>query len=191
MDITKAQFWNTPNVAGRESFSYAQLLAQLTIDLPTGLSPNVGLAAVSRGSTQSINNLLDTPIVWDTIEYDDLGFLDIGSGSPRDERFIVPDVTPAIERVIFGGAFFWVTNLSGDIRQINMRHNFSEHGSFFPEGSMQMVQNPSDAAFSARNSVNSGPVRVSVGDIFTLSAFHDSGAGLNVSTPTAWIWVIR
>ena len=35
-DITLAEFWNAPNRAGLQTFSYAQLLAQLEIDLPGG-----------------------------------------------------------------------------------------------------------------------------------------------------------
>ena len=35
-DITQAEFWNVPNAAGLPSFSYAELLDQLTIDLPGG-----------------------------------------------------------------------------------------------------------------------------------------------------------
>jgi hypothetical protein len=191
MDITKAQFADFNNTAGKVTFSYAQLLAQITTDLgPTGAG-QIGMAAVASGANQDIGSLSDQPIVYDTIEYDDLGFLDVSSGSPRDERFIIPDVDPPINKVIFGGAFRWETSQAGDVRMVNMRYNFSEHGNLFPEAAMQMVATMQDAAFGNRNSVSSGPVRVAVDDIFTLSGFQDSGGPLEAVIPTAWIVVIQ
>jgi hypothetical protein len=191
MDITKAQFADFNNTAGKTTFSYAQLLAQIVADLgPTGAG-QIGMAAVARGANQDIGNLSDQPLVWDTIEYDDLGFLDVSSGSPRNERFIIPDVDPPINKVLFGGAFRWSTSQAGDVRMINMRFNFNEHGQFFPEAAMQMVATMQDPAFGNRNSVSSGPTRVAVDDIFTLSGFQDSGGPLGAIIPTAWILVVQ
>jgi len=194
--ITEAEFPNFGMQSGVQTFSFEELFAAIVVQLQSGgivASPNLGKAAVASGANQTIVNALDTPVVWDTIEYDDLGFLDVSSGSPRDERFIVPDVDPPINKVIFGGAFRWEVDANGDIRQISDRFNFNNQGSLYPEGAFQMVQNPADPSFGPRNSISSGPTRVTAGDIFTLGAFHDAGVGntVDVISPTAWIYVIE
>lgn len=56
MDITKAQFPNIPNVAGQETFSYAELLAQLAIDLPGGVSGTEG-ELISFDNTDAVENV--------------------------------------------------------------------------------------------------------------------------------------
>ena len=177
------------NRLGRKNIRGDELAALLS---EAGLGAGqIGMSAVASGANQDINNASDQPLVWDTIEEDDLGFLDVSSGSPRNERFIIPDVDPPINKVIFGGAFRWEQSLAGDTRMINMRFNFSEHGALFPTAAMQMTATMQDPAFANRNSVSSGPTRVSPGDIFTLSGFQDSGGLLEAVIPTAWILVVQ
>ncbi len=195
MDITQSQFWNAPNTAGVESFSYADLLAQITADLPPpppGASVNVGLGAIARMTPdQTIANLLISPATFDSIDLDDLGFLDVGSGSPRDQRFIIPDVTPTIERVVFGGTWEWKQSLNGDVRGGDTRLNGNGPGGLFTAGAINFAATMSDPTFNNRQTINTGPVVVSVGDFFTLNLFQDSGAGLDVNQGRVWMWVIR
>jgi len=190
MDITQADFWDVPNEQGLPTFSYAQLLAQLQQDIG-GVSPNVGLGAIGQSSGQSIANLLITPLVYSAIEYDDLGFLDVSSGSPRDERFIIPDVDPPIERVIFGGQWQWQNNAGGDIRGGDTRLNFNGPGGNNPAGAVFFSQNTSDPAFNNRLTMNTGAAKVVAGDIWTLNVFQDSGGNVNITDSRVWIYVIK
>lgn len=191
MTITDAQFADFPNRSGQTTFSYAELLAQLTKDLPSGASPNIGLGAIARNAGgSSINNLLITPLVWDNIDLDDLGFLDISSGSPRDERFIIPDVDPPIERVVFGGQYAWNNSALGDIRGADTRYNFNGPGGLNPSGAQIFQQNTADPTFNNRATLNMGVRIVAVGDIFTLNVFQDTGGALTCRG-AGWIRVIK
>lgn len=189
MDITNAQFWDVPNTGGLPTFGYAELLAQLTADLPSGNSPNIGKGALVRGSTQSIPNLLAQFITWDKVDYDDLGFTDIGGANP--ERLVIPDVDPPIVKVVVGGFFAWQPNVSGNVRGIETRYNFNASGNLFPAGTNLFIGVGGDPAFGERLTLISGAQEVSAADQFTIGAFQDSGAGLNINTPMGYIRVIE
>jgi len=191
MDITKAQFADFNNTAGKTTFSYAQLLAQLIADLPPPpvSNPNIGLGANATGPTQAIVNASAQQVTYDTNEFDDLGFLDIGGANP--ERFTIPVTDPQITRVVFGGAVTWETGGGGDVRGIQSRFNFNAAGNLHPTGASVFSQRGADAAFSNRQTFNCGITPVVPGDVFTMTAFQDSGGNLDVIIPRAWIMVLR
>lgn len=191
MDITKAQFADFNNTAGKTTFSYAQLLAQLIADLPftPGANPNIGLGANATGGDQDIVSTSAQQVEYDRNVFDDLGFLDIGGANP--ERFTIPVTDPQITRVVFGGAVTWETGGGGDVRGIQSRFNFNAAGFNHPSGASIFSQRGADAAFSNRQTMNCGITEVVPGDIFTMTAFQDSGGDLEVIIPRAWIMVLR
>jgi hypothetical protein len=190
-DIINAQFADFPNRSGQTTFSYAELLAQLIIDLPftPGANPNIGLGANATGANQDITSASSQPVVYDDSVFDDLGFLDIGGANP--ERFTIPVTDPQITRVIFGGGVTWETGAGGDVRGIQSRFNFSAAGNLHPTGASIFSQRGADPAFSNRQTMNCGVTPVVPGDIFTMNAFQDSGGDLEVIIPRAWIVVLR
>lgn len=190
-NIIDAQFADFPNRSGQTTFSYAELLAQIQSDLPPppAGNPNIGLGANATGPSQSIVSASAQQVTYDTSEFDDLGFLDIGGANP--ERFTIPVTDPQITRVVFGGGVTWATGGGGDVRGIQSRFNFNAAGNLHPTGASVFSQRGADAAFSNRQTMNCGVTPVVPGDIFTMTAFQDSGGGLNVLIPRAWIVVLR
>ena len=186
MDITKAQFWNTPNVAGVESFSYAQLLAQLTADLPGGNSPNIGIGCLATANNTSIASGGRVPVPYDTAVYDDAGFLDIGGANP--ERMTIPLLDPPIQRVVVGASQNWSANAQGQVRSIVFVKTVNQ----LANGTLQIPATivPGDAN---RNLAMSPPDNVVAGDWFETQAFHTGGAGasVNLAVAAGWIIVLR
>jgi len=176
MKISGAQFWNVPDVAGLPTFSYAELLAQLSLDIPSG-GPQAGFGAlVFRNASQAIPTATSTDAIWDEIVYDDLGFADIAGANP--ERLTIPDVDPPIRRIIVGGYVPWNQVASSTKRVITTRKNGGFPGTpLFPAGVDEVEQNPT-GTLGSRMSLVSGPEPVVVGDYFTITLRQDSGADL-------------
>ena len=182
MDITKAQFWNTPNVAGVESFSYADLLAQLKIDIG-GVSPNIGIGCLATAGSTNIPSGGRFPVPYNAVVFDDAGFLDIGGANP--ERMTIPDLDPPILRVVVGGSQNWSANAQGQVRSIV----FTKGVNLLANGTQQIPATivPGDAN---RNLAMSPPENVVAGDFFETQAFHTGGAGASVNLGAAAGWII-
>lgn len=185
MDITKAQFWNTPNVAGLSSFSYAELLAQLVADLPGGNSPNLGIGCHASG-TGSVAGGGRVPIPFDTALYDDANFLDIGGANP--ERMTIPVLDPPIERIVVGGFLRWAASTSGNERRLIFTKNFNE----ITDGSSDLrVQMPVPGPGNQMLAM-SPPQNVIAGDWFEVQGLISGGVAPAVNVDSAgWIIVIR
>lgn len=186
MDITKAQFWNTPNVAGVESFSYAQLLAQLTADLPGGNSPNIGIGCLATANNTSIASGGRVPVPYDTAVYDDAGFLDIGGANP--ERITIPLLDPPIKRVVIGGSQAWSANAHGTVRSLIFTKGVNQ----LNDGTQQI---PATVVPGSANITlaMSPPENVVAGDFFETQAFTSGGAGpaVNLARAAGWIIVVQ
>jgi hypothetical protein len=182
MDITKAQFWNTPNVAGVESFSYAALLAQLQIDIG-GVSPNIGIGCLATAGSTTIPAGGRVPVPYDAVVFDDAGFLDIGGANP--ERMTIPDLDPPILRVVVGGSQNWSASAQGQVRSLI----FTKGVNLLANGTLQIPATivPGDAN---RNLAMSPPENVVAGDFFETQAFHTGGAGASVNLGAAAGWII-
>jgi hypothetical protein len=102
-DIIDAQFADFPNRSGQTTFSYAQLLAQLTQDIPSGGGgPFAGQGAqVRRPNAISIANNVHTDIIFNNLLYDDLNFWDGAT------KLIIPVTDPQISRVSLVGYHVW------------------------------------------------------------------------------------
>ena len=106
MDITAAQFWNVPNVQGYPTFSYAELLAQLQIDIPSGGA----LSYTTIGYTGPQQVTLNVQVV--TITFTDLLF-DNGLGAfniANPTRLTVPT---GVTGIMLIGYCAWTNVTSG------------------------------------------------------------------------------
>lgn len=184
-DITKAKFWNVPNVAGRTTFSYAELLAQIQSDLPPPpvSNPNIGIGCLATANNVSITSGGRRPVPYDAVVFDDAGFLDIGGANPQ--RITIPLLDPPILRVVIGGSQTWSANAQGQVRTLI----FTKGVNTIPNGSVQIPATivPGDAN---KNLAMSPPENVVAGDFFETQAFHTGGAGANVNLASAAGWLI-
>ena len=176
MDITKAQFWNTPNVAGRESFSYADLLAQLTIDITSGGgNPFIGDGAEVRASSgQNVGTVIGA-LTFNVEVYDDLAFADLGVDN---DRLIIPVTNPQITRVQLACFTRWNNTQGGQtgVRQVNISKNGSS--GVGGDGISVRRENPlSVGSFDNLYAYNSLPQEVVPGDFFQLLALQNSTVG--------------
>lgn len=194
MALSDLFFWSSAdNETGLQNIRGDELAALLAA---SGLFPstNIGLGAIAQGTTQPIGGFAsEDAIHFNQIVQDDLGFLNVSSGSPRDTQFIVPDVDPPIQRVVFGGAFRYAPGGGGDYRSMNLRKNGNQQGSgiVFSQGGFGLAPVSQDATLGNRFSATSGQTVVNVGDVFTMIGNQDSGGNIDVQLPSAWIWVIR
>ena len=186
MDITKAQFWNTPNVAGVESFSYADLLAQLEIDIG-GVSPNIGIGCKATATGVSIASGGRVVVPYDAVVFDDANFLDIGGANP--ERMTIPLLDPPILRIVIGGFQSWSANAQGTVRTIV----FTKGANEIDFGSQQQIPATIVPGDSNKILAMSPPIDVVAGDFFQTQAFHSGGAGpaVNLAQAAGWIIVLR
>lgn len=176
MDITKAQFWNTPNVAGVETFDYAELLAQLTIDIPSGGgNPFIGDGAEVRATgSQNVGTVIGA-LIYNTEVYDDLGFADLGVDN---DRLTIPVTNPQITRVQLSGFTRWNNTQGGQtgVRQVNISKNGSS--GVGGDGISIRRENPlSASAFDGLYTFTSLPQEVVPGDFFQLLALQNSTVG--------------
>lgn len=196
MDITKAQFPNVQNVAGVETFSYADLLAQLAQDLPPPVtqSPFLGMGAIGRATTspEFPGNSSFAFIPWDVIDEDDLGFMDI-SGTPdfRSAQFVIPDTDPPILSVIVGGGINWENSQLGNLRGMDTRFNGNGPGALFPAGQEVFSGITADGTHGNRQMVQSGQQNVVAGDIFWIDVLQDSGGNLSANAARGFIRIVR
>lgn len=191
MDITKAQFWNTPNVAGVESFSYAALLAQLAADLPSGLGQvGKGIAILQTVNGTNYSTGITTPIDWDlfgasNVLYDDLGFYT----DAASERFTIPDVDPPILRVQTYCTGSW-SGAGGGVNTI--RRLFSELNN--DNGSNQLMARQEQAPVPVSGVgqfVMSNWTPVIPGDWFNFSVFQNGGSGVSFRVVSGGLLVVR
>ena len=189
MDISNALFWNAPRRAGVPAFTYAELLAQLQQDISGGGSPFAGQGAlVSRIGSQVISNSISASIVWDTAEYDDLGFTDIGGATPQ--RLTIPVTDPVIERVIIGGRVEWSV-AGGGIVQLTQLQNFTNFPSAAFPGGVFELDDSAAGTLENRQSISSAPISVVPGDFFEHQVLQNSGGVRNVINSTMFIFVVR
>ena len=187
-DITKAQFPNRANVAGEQTFSYAELLAQLTIDLPSG-GGNVGLGVLIRTAIffQVIPDNVETILDFDggggvTIEHDDLGFYD-PIADPT--KFIIPagqgitSVT-VFQRVNFGTSSVGKRALRGRV-----------NGAIAGPGMIDYILPAISGSQSVSLSGTSAAVKVSDGDFFQSDVIQTSGAPMTLGTAEFGLLVVR
>ncbi len=112
MDITKAQFADFNNTAGKTTFSYAQLLAQLKTDIGgasqfTGASVGMrraGAFSVPVGFSGTIVSYDVAPV------FDDLAFFNVALPT----RLTIPVTDPPISRVAVSGLVVWSPTLPAD-----------------------------------------------------------------------------
>jgi len=188
MDITKAEFWNTPDTAGLPTISYAELLAQITASLSgSGVlaNPNLLKGCHATAGSTSITGGGRKIVPLDTEIFDDLGFLDLGGANP--ERMTIPDVDPPITRIIMGGAQTWGASTNGNERTLVFVHNFNEI-----DGGSQMSLQPNPVPGPANRYVaTSPPLNCVAGDWFEVQAVISGGAAAAVSVSGAsWLYVI-
>ncbi len=196
MDITKAQFADFNNSAGKTTFSYAELLAQLTQDIPPPVtqSPWLGMGAIARATTnpEFPGNASFAFIPWDVVDEDDLGFMDI-SGTPdfRSAQFRIPDVDPPILACIVGGGINWENSQLGNLRAMDTRFNGNGPSAFFPAGQEVFNGITADATHGNRMMIQSGQQNVDVGDNFWIDVLQDSGVNLSANAARGFIRVVR
>lgn len=185
MDITKAQFPNLANVAGMETFSYAQLLAQLQIDIG-GVSPNIGIGCKATASNVTIASGGRKVVPYDAVVFDDANFLDIGGANP--ERMTIPLLDPVIKRIVIGGFQSWGATVPtvGTVRSIIFTIGPNEI-SFGSKQQIPLTIVPGDANITL---AMSPPIDVVAGDFFQTQAFTTGGAGGNVNLAQAAGWII-
>ena len=178
------------NRIGRKNIRGDELAALINAQ---GASANIGKGAlVAFNGNFSVPNSLDQFVTWDTLIYDDLGFTDLGGANP--ERLVIPDVTPAIKRVIVGGGMAnWAASIAGNVRALTPRYNFNAPGQpLFPAGTKHSsVPVPVASPGGLGQNFVTAPQPVSVGDQFTVGLFQDSGGALNVNDPLGWIMVVQ
>ena len=183
--VENGSFWDVPNVAGLPTFTYADLLAQLKIDIG-GVSPNIGIGCLATASSVNIPSGGRFPVPYDTSVFDDAGFLDIGGANP--ERMTIPLLDPPIERVVIGGSQNWSASAQGTVRSLI----FTKGVNLLANGTQQIPATivPGDAN---RNLAMSPPENVVAGDFFETQAFHTGGAGasVNLGAAAGWIIVLR
>lgn len=169
MDITKAQFWNTPNTAGRESFSYAELLAQLTKDLPTSAAVSLQARNTTPFSTPTVNNV---PIIlpFGISVFDDAGFFDLAGN-----RFVIPVTVPQITRVTLSCYAIHAQNATGERELILLTNGIATTNS--EEGT---EPGATTANSQMRLTFSSSPIAVVPGDFFQFQYLQNSGGALNV-----------
>lgn len=165
-DITDAQFADFPNRSGQTTFSYAQLLAQLAIDIPSGAGgPFAGLGArVTRSPTETIpEGFPGTVIIFTSFpnpEYDDLAFYDGTTG------LVIPITSPPIQRVQLIGHTTWSGNAAGQYNQFILKN-----GGAIGDGRQSVQRGTPNTQYL--NSV-SGPIDVVAGDKLELLALQFS-----------------
>lgn len=90
--MSEPEFWNVPNVAGLPTLTISRALELI------GVNPNIGKGAAlfrSGAPVQSIPDSTNTPMEFDELVYDELGFT---SGPPFD-RFTIPQTVCPIRKV--------------------------------------------------------------------------------------------
>jgi hypothetical protein len=188
VDITTAEFWNVPNNQGLPTLSYAQLLAQIEVDLAAGGltgNPNLGIGCHATGDA-NIPGGGRFPIPFDTVIFDDANFLDIGGANP--ERMTIPDLDPPITRVVVGGSQIWNASTNGNQRALVFVQNFGEiTGGSQDSRAITPVPGPSNRILAV-----SPPLNCVAGDFFETQAIISGGAATAVNVNVAgWIIVIR
>ncbi len=171
MDITKAQFADFNNTAGKTTFSYAQLLAQLIKDLPPPpvINPNIG-KGVSLQVIDEMRNLTDNsantldfrgntggedPVV----HFDDLAFY----SNSLPTQFTIPDVDPPITRIIawLYGIWSGTRGANTDYQTAFIRNNFASNFSGEASNLEAVLQFPHN---QNRWPMTSGLIEATTGD---------------------------
>jgi len=188
MNITDAQFGDFPNRSGIKTYSYAELLAQLQIDIGGGgASEQIGKGCKATATTISIVAGGRNTVPFDTAVFDDAGFLDIGGANP--ERMTIPLLNPTIKRIVVGGYQNWSAGATGTIRSLVFIHNTNEV-TFGSTMQIPLTVVPGDAN---RTLAMSPPIDVVAGDWFETQAVISNGAGapVNLTQAAGWIIVVR
>lgn len=111
-DITKAQFWNVPNVAGRSTFSFDELVAALSA-AGLGSNPNQGASVGLRraGAFSVPVGFAGTIVSYDVAPvFDDLAFFNVAAPT----RITIPVTDPPITRCVVSGLVVWSPTAPAD-----------------------------------------------------------------------------
>lgn len=191
MDITTAQFPNIPNVAGQETFSYAELLAQLNKDIVpiSGASPFAGQGANVRGAGQNYAQNISAGANLSTETfYDDLGFFD--GGQPT--RLTIPVTVPQFTRVMLIGYWQWDTPYDVGSFQLSLAKNFNFSQT---QQGFSITRYPgigaSDAGVPTIATLSSQPFVVVPGDFFELIGLQNGQANLTLDNAQLSILVLK
>ena len=171
------EFWVVPDTAGLPSVDAAAIVAAGG----GGASPNVGKGAwVERDASQLIPASVITPVeAYDEVFLDELNFL-----GPDPDGFTIPNVTPAISRVMVSGQVGWVPGGTVDTtRDLSFFLNGSS-GDFPPDASNFLPQ--------TRNYINAAsqplvifatsiPIPVVAGDFLQLTVTQFDSVSRNIS----------
>ena len=174
MDITKAQFENVPNVAGRETFSYAELLAQLNAE------SNAGKGADITAFGPTIPDGPITPLDFSgsaTVNFDDLNFVQLGVDTAQ---FIIP---ANVARVQLWVDFEWNSSAVG-IREIRTFKNGASAGNV-------RFKQAAQAVGTVHGFMVSQVFDAVEGDRFGFAVTQDSGGNLDVDSHQQGITVLR
>lgn len=165
------EFWVVPNTAGLPTVDAAAIVA-------AGGGGGNGFAGQGAGIRNTGNQFIGTsiaPLIFNTEDYDDLGFADLGA---NNDRFIIPVTDPQITRVRLSVFTRW-NNTAGTqsgIRQVNISKNGSS--SVNEEGnSIRRERPPDQGSFDALYTFTSQPFRVIAGDFFQVLALQSSTSG--------------
>ena len=173
------EFWVVPNLAGLPTISGARL----------GLETNLGKGALvsDNGQTIASSNSFSLITPYAFTQYDDLGFFD------GTDAFIIPAVTPAIQRVQVWMNCGWEPQTVGN-RIIKIEKNgidFDETGGEgLPASLIGNFATGIQSGDQAQNIV-SAPIDVVVGDTFTSFAKQNSGGNLSLDDQVFGIWIVR
>jgi hypothetical protein len=164
--LAAATTFGFPSIVGR-ALNFTRVNAAgnaLEFRTPTQVRSDIGIgtmAVVARGATQSIPNVTDTAVSWDTVQINDSTIY--AGGSPT--RLTVPAGATRV-RVTFSA--FWGANNTGT-RNLKIRSN-----------------NTSDIVYDIRPAQNetgatiSRILAVTAGDYFEAFVSHNAGAALNI-----------
>lgn len=190
--ITDAQFADFPNRSGLTTFNFAELQAALGLASQVGKGALIRDSGITLSSSNSGGDGTQVPFTAPNlvIAYDDLAFFDDAL-----DGFVIPDVTPAIQRVQCWMQCGWESGSTGDgTRQLRILHN----GDSYDDNTLNGI-GMGGQLISGGFGINSdtplhcitAPVDVAVGDVFTFFGKQNIGANLSLTDVAAAIVVVR
>jgi len=170
------EFWVVPNAQGLPTVDAAAIVAA-----GGGAGGGSLQGSARHNNLQSLTTGVPTVIDFESVDFDDASFFDVGGGNPS--RITIP---AGISRVAISAFFVMRQNAVGD-RQIQLLINGSveigrEHALtiFTPTASEQ-----------PQLTFTTGPLAVVPGDFFEIEVLQRSGISLDLFRMNAQVWQLK
>lgn len=164
-----------------------------------GSGPHAGKSATVRkigGGAQVIPTAVRTPLEYDEIIHDDLGFFDIGAPT----QLVIPDVDPPIRAVRCWGNINWAVGAAPSVEYVLFADDGGGGGLALPPAGFfaNFVAGAGNQPIAWNGA--SGPIAdiggngqfvLKAGDIFEFTVRQDSGVGVTADRSVFSIEVLR